>query len=138
MADLYDQDAPDVEDFIQSWMQPVMRSSVERKSDDPLPFCLVARISGADDPDCGTDDPVVQLDFFGKGPQAAAKAARDGHRRMTLLARRSDDVTLSDGSIANADFVETILKPFRMEYADSKIVRYVARYRVGLSYVAVS
>lgn len=138
MADLYDQDAPDVEDFVQCWMQPVMRSAVERETGDDLPFCLVTRVSGADDPDCGTDDPVVQLDFFGKGVQAAKQAANDGHRRMTLLARTSDDVTLSDNTIANCDFVETILKPFRMDYADSQIVRYVARYRVGLSYVALT
>ncbi|MCH9728383.1 MAG: hypothetical protein K0U84_01645 [Actinomycetia bacterium] len=119
-------------------MQPLMRSAVERGIDDTLPFCVVSRISGPDDPEAGTDDPVVQLDFYADGPGAAKQAANDGHRRMMLLARESNDVTLSDDSVANCDFVETLLKPFRMAYEHDQIVRYTARYRVGLSYVAIA
>ena len=135
---LYGFDAPDVEDFTVSWMAPLMRSAVERENDDVTPFCVVTRISGADDPDIGTDDPVVQLDFYGVGVAAAKIAANQGHRRMMLLARESGDVTMSDESVANCDFVETLIKPFRMAYEHELIVRYTARYRVGLSYVATS
>lgn len=135
---LWDWDAPDVEDFTVAWLQPLLRTAVERGIDDPLPFCVVARISGGDDPEHGTDDPVVQLDFYGSGPAGAKTAANQGHRRMMLLARESGDVTLSDESVANCDFVETILKPFRMAYEHDQIVRYTARYRVGLSYVAIA
>jgi len=142
-AELLDSDSPDVEDFAVSWLAPLLRTSVERKTDDTMPFCVVARISGADDPDLGTDEPVVQLDIFDHArngllaAQNAAKTARDVHRRMTLLARELTNVTLSDGSVANADYVTTVLRPFRMAYANDQVVRYVARYQLGLSYVAV-
>ena len=136
-ADLWGEDAPDVEDFITCWMQPLMPTAVERAADDALPSCVVTRISGPDEPQSGTDDPVVQLDFYGQGAVEAKQAANEGHRRMMLLARESRNVTMSDSSVANADFVETLLKPFRMTYAHDLIVRYTARYHVGLSYVAV-
>lgn len=137
-APLYGYDAPDVEDFTVAWMAPLMRAAVERDSDDVTPFCLVARISGDDDPQAGVDDPVVQLDFFAVGAAAAKRAANEGHRRMMLLARESGDVTMSDASTANCDFIETLIKPFRMAYEHDQIVRYTARYRVGLSYVAIA
>lgn len=136
--DLLDQDAPDVEDFACCWMQPVMRSAVERASDDTLPFCVPTRVSGADDPDSGTDDPVLQLDFYALGAAAAKRAANDGHRRMLYLFRFSPTVTMSDGALANIDFGQTLLKPFRMDFEHDLIVRYTARYLVGLSYVTVT
>ncbi len=137
-VDLLDQDAPDDEDFIACWMQPVMACAVQRVVDEELPFCVVTRVSGADDPGCGTDDPVLQLDFYAHGFAAAKQASKRGHRRMTYLFKYSPTVTMSDGSLVNLDFGETIVKPCRMDYADDRIVRYTARYRVGLSYVAVS
>jgi len=137
------EDAPDVEDFLARWLAPVMRTAAERETDDELPFCQLARISGADDPNEGIDDPVVQLDVFDTARngmlavQSAKISARNIHRRMTLLARELSTVTLSDGSLANADSVTTVLKPFRMPYANERVVRYVARYQVDLSYVTV-
>lgn len=137
---------PNVEDFVVCWLQPLIRAAVERGSDEVLPFALVARISGADDPDCGTDDPVVQVDVLGVDAAAAASAAEDMHDRMNYLARNLENVVLSDDSVANADYVKTLIKPFRMPYVShsggravehDRIVRYVARYRLGLSFVAV-
>lgn len=136
-ANLLDEDAPDAEDFVVCAMAAVMRSATERDTDEVMPFCLVTRITGEDDPDCGCDDPVMQLEFFDRGAAAASLTKRSGHRRMTRLARSLVDVTMSDGSIANADYVITTLKPVRMPYVDDKIVRYVGRYRIGLSFVAV-
>lgn len=136
-AELLGEGAPDVEDFLACWIGPLMRCATERKADEELPFCQVARLAGADDPDAGTDDAAVQLDIFDRGAAAASVAADRVHRRMMLLARTMPDVTMSDGSTANADFVTTTIKPFRMSYEDDQIVRYVARYQLGLSYVAV-
>lgn len=135
---LYNQDSPDEEDFTVCWMQAVMRTAVERDLDDVLPFCEVTGISGPDDADRGTSDPVVQLDFYAQGAEAAKAAAKQGHRRMNLLFRTAANVTMSDGSIANADFGECLLRPFRMPYQHDQIVRYTARYLLGLSYVTVS
>lgn len=137
-VDLLDEDAPDEEDFVSCWMQPVMRSAVERGLDDVLPFCEVTRVAGSDEPECGTDDPVIQLDFYGLGATAAKAAAKQGHRRMMYLARHLPTVEMSDGSTVGADYVETVLRPFRMTYAHDQIVRYTARYALGLHYVTVS
>lgn len=140
-AELLDRDAPDEEDMVICWLQPLVRSATERGTKDPLPFCTVTRISGADDPDTGVDDPVVQVDVYATGASrgaatvAAKTVAKQVHRRMMLLARQLGTVTLSDHSVAAADYVETVLKPFRMDFDADLIVRYTARYRLGLHYV---
>lgn len=142
-AELLDADAPDVEDFLCCWLAPLLRTATERKTDDELPFCQVSRISGGDDEHTGYDEAAVQLDIFDHARdnmlavQAAKLTARDVHRRMMLLSREASTVTLSTGQQANADTVATVLKPFRMPYANDQVVRYVARYQLGLSYVAV-
>lgn len=138
MTDLHDQDSPDEEDFVTCWMQPVMRAAVEHDLGGELPFCEVTRIDGADDPDAGTDDPVVQLDFYAEGSEAAKAAAKRGHRRMMFLFRNFPSVALSDGSLADIDFGETLIKPFRMQFEHDRIVRYTARYTLGTSYVTVA
>ena len=142
-APLLGEDAPDLEDFVVCWIAQVMRCATERETDDDLPFCQVARITGEDDPDTGTGEEVVQLDIFDHARngllagQAAAISARNIHRRMTKLSRELSTVTVSDGSHVNADYVRTLIKPFRMAYANEQVVRYVARYSLGLSYVAL-
>lgn len=137
-VELHGQDAPDIEDFAACWMQSVMDSAVERENDEVLPFCVPSRISGADDADAETDDPVLQLDFYGLGKAAAKQAANRGHRRMIYLFKYSPTVTMSDGSLVNIDFGSTLLRPFAMDYEHDLIKRYTARYLVGLSYVAVT
>jgi hypothetical protein len=142
-APLLGEDAPDAEEMVVRWLSPLLRTAVERTNDEVLPFCQVTQVDGADDPNEGIDDPVIQLDILDTArsgmlaAQAAKLTARRVHRRMTLLARQSPTVTLSDGSHANADYVTPLLKPRRMEYPNERVVRYVARYQLGLSYVAV-
>lgn len=137
MTDLYDQDAPDDEDLVTCWLQPVMRTAVEHDLGGELPFCEVTRIDGADDPDCGTDDPVIQLDFYAEGAKAAKDASKLGHRRMLYLIHNCPIVTLSDGVAVSVDFGEPLIKAFRMPFEHDRIVRYTARYKLGTSYVTV-
>jgi hypothetical protein len=125
-------------------MAPVMRAAVDRDNDDELPFCLITHIDGGGDPYCGDAEVIVQLDFLDRGATTAqakanAKAAADlGHRRMLQLARFLDHVTLSDGSVANPDWVEVLLDPTPMPYAHDLIARRVARYKLGLSYLTIA
>lgn len=141
-VDVHPDMAPDAEDFVVCWLQPLMRAGTERKPGDVLPFALVQYISGDDCADEGTEDGVIQIDFFDKArngfvaAQNAKTAARLGHRRMLYLGKHLPDVVISDGTVANADYAYTVMTPKRMEYPDESIVRYVARYAVGLSYVA--
>lgn len=141
-VDLLDRDAPDSEDFMVCWLQPLMRAATERRTDDPLPFAVVQCISAVDDPDTGVDDEIVQVDFLdeARGGLPAAAAAKQtalrGHRRITRCSRYVDPVLMSDGSTAFADYLDTVMRPVRMEYPNDQVVRYVARYRIGLSYIA--
>jgi hypothetical protein len=138
---LWTQGAPDESDFIVSWLSPLLRSAIERDSDDELPFALVQRVAGEDEIDCGTDDPVIQIDILARGADGepavsvAKKWADKVHRRMMLLGRTDDDVTLSDSRAANCDFIECLMKPVRMPYTDDQIARFVGRYLIGLSHV---
>lgn len=131
------EDAPDVEDFIVCWLQPAIRAAMQREADDPLPFCVVAGVTAIDDVDAGFNASVVQLDVFARGIPATKAAVKTVRRRMNQLARHLDNVTMSDNSIASANYVQNQIDFERMDYADDQIVRYVARYGVGLSFVAV-
>lgn len=136
MTDLLDQDAPDVDDFVVTWLQPVIRAAIERETDDVLPFCVVTRVAGDDDQDCGFNSAVIQLDVFARGVVAAKQASKTVRRRMNYLARYLDHVPLSDGA-ASASYVSNQIDFTRAPYADEQIVRLIARYAVGIPYVAV-
>jgi len=144
MPDLLDHETPDEEDFVVSWLQSVMRSATERKSDDELPFAQVQYIVGSDDECYGTSDGVIQVDFFDTAregmtaAQAAKETSRIGHRSMMYLARYVPEVVVSNGCTVCADYVNCTMKPVRMPYANERVVRYTARYELGLSYVAVN
>ena len=144
MPDLLDHETPDEEDFVVSWLQSVMRSATERKADDDLPFAQVQYVAGSEDEDAGTSDGVIQVDFYDcardglTAEQAAKDTARLGHRSMLFLARNVPEVVLSNGCTACADYVTTTMRPVRMPYANDRVVRYTARYELGLSYVAVN
>lgn len=134
---LLDEEAPDSDDFVVCWLQPLLRSSVERDTDE-LPYAGVQTVVDVSDPDCGTADPVVQVDILDRGVVAAKSTANKVNRRMELLFRECSDVVMSDGRTANLDFGRTLMKPVRMPYGDDKIVRYVGRYHLALSYVTVA
>lgn len=137
MIELLDEAAPDAEDFVVCWLQPLLLAAVLRDSDDPFPFAGVQRVAGGDDENEGLDEPIIQVDILDEGVVAASRTARLVDRRMKLLSRTQPDVTMSDGRVANAEWCDTIQKPIRMPYASESVTRYVARYRLGLSYVTV-
>ena len=143
-APLAEHDAPDAEDFVVCWLQPLLRSGVERKTSDPWPFALVQRLPSHDVPETGLDDPVIQVDILhkvtsGSTPVAIAgkRWANEVHRRMILLGLTYPDVTLSDGSITGPDYLKVLVRPHRQPFGDDAVARFVARYKLGLSYVAV-
>lgn len=130
---------PDVEEFVISWLAPLGpagSAGAERPSGAVLPYRMVTRVAGTDD--LFFDDPVVSVHTFAATRTAAADAAKVTHLRMLVLINDPlTDVTMFDGSLANADHVETVEKPYWVDYKDVAIRRYVARYRLGLHFAAV-
>jgi len=141
--DLLTEESPDAEDFVVCWLQEIIRAGTERKADDGFPFAIVQYLTGVDSVDHGTEDGVIQVDVLDTArdgmlaAQAAKVTARQVHRRMMYLAKHIPDVTMSDGTVANCDYLNTTERFNRKSYLNEKVVRLTARYALGLSYVAV-
>lgn len=148
MTELYSEAAPDSDDFLINWLQPLLPAALERDTDEELPFAVVQLIVGTDDPDEGSCDDIVQIDLFvgadTSGPSSPEKLApaqakmwaKKVHRRINFLRQNQDPVVLSDGTIIGPDFVRVTQRFRREPYKDDNIVRLVGRYRIGLSFVA--
>lgn len=139
--DLLDQHAEDVEELLLAWYAPLGALGMSRKTGDPLPFTLIRAVTGTENPDIGTADPVASVHTLCDKSLgwAAAKAAADmRHRRMLELARYLDTITMSDGRLASVDYVTVFQSPIWVDYEDTQIIRKVGRYTVGLSYVPTS
>ena len=135
MTALYNFVPPDVEEFTIAWLAPLGPAGAERPAGAALPYRMVNRITGADD--LISDDPVISVHTFGASRAAAKTAAKITHRRMLLLAYDPmNDVTLAGSVLANCEYLETVEGPRWEFYQDNTIWRYVARYRLGLKFVA--
>lgn len=127
--------APSAELVVVSWLAEIGRAGTRRKSGDEIPFRLVTRIAGADDPEVGIDTAVVSVHTFADSPENAVAESQKTHRRMSVLTRNPLTVfTLLSGEVVNVDYCKTVMNPIEVEYDDPNVTRYVARYEVGLSY----
>lgn len=138
--DLLNEAAEDAEELIVAWLTPLRRSGAIRHSGDPLPFTLVTHIAGSESVDEGLADPVVSVHTLcdkNLGEDAALAECKLTHRRMLDLGRNLRDITLTDSRIANVDYLEVVESPIWVYYSDL-VLRKVGRYRIGLSFVAVS
>ena len=141
-VELYELDAPASAVYFLQWLLPLADSSAQvglsRGEDDPLPFWLVNILDETDDPDCGTVEGLMSVSIFAPGPgnTAAFRESRRTHRHMLYLARHPlTDVAMPDGSIANLDYLTTSERPRLGQYRTDTVVRYVARYTYGFSFV---
>jgi hypothetical protein len=139
-VELNDYHPDDIEEIVVAWLAPLCRCGVAREVGDPLPFILVRHITGPENIDAQTADPVVSVHTLCDkklGYGAAKRQAALTHDRMTLWGRHHDTVILpSDGSEAAIDYLQVFEAPTWQIYADVSILRKVGRYQIGLSYVA--
>jgi len=126
---------PNAEEVVVAWLSDLGRAGVLRRPTDELPFRLVHRVSGADDVSEGYDEAVVSVHTFAASMPGAIEAADATHQRMMYLAKNSlTNIELSDGTVANVDYCRTEEKPTYEDFKDPTVFRYVARYRLGLSF----
>lgn len=135
-VDLLPEAPPDAQRVVLAWLRPLGRAGTQRLSGDPLPFRLVTRIAGADDHIEGVDVAVVSVHTFA-ARETATDEANKTHQRMLYLARHpfTDIELLGSGVTANVNYCETVEKPTYQDYGDPNLLRYVARYRLGLDFV---
>lgn len=140
---IIDECADDAEELITAWLTPLAierggAAGVARLGTDPLPFYVVTVITGAENVGMGTADPVFDVDVLcskALGWPAAKTEARLVHRRILLLGRYSEAITLKSGRVAGIDDFEIREVPRWEDYEDVSILRKVGRYKTGLSYV---
>lgn len=137
MTSLNPEAAPAAELVVSAWLSPWKRGT-RRKADDPVPFRLIHTVAGRDCPEEGTTESVVSIHTFADSDLAAVQESEATHRRMTLLATNPlADITVG-GQLVCVDYCKTAMLPTRVDYDDPNVVRYVARYDIGLSYTPVS
>lgn len=131
--------APSAELVVVSWLRPLGRAGTRRRAGDPIPFRLVTRVAGTDNPDVGIDTAVVSVHTFADSPENAIDESSRTHRRMSVLTRNPlTTITLrGSGEVMAVDYCRTVMSPIEVEYDDPNVTRYVARYEIGLSYGAV-
>lgn len=132
--ELLDESSPAAELVVSAWLAPWKRGT-RRLSGDPVPYRLIHTVAGSDDPDTGLTEAVVSIHTFAADPVSAVQEADNTHRRMMLLAHNPlADIALSSGQVVCVDYVKTAMLPTRVDYDDPGVIRYVARYDIGLAY----
>jgi hypothetical protein len=136
--ELLDYCAEDVEEVLIGWLTPLNRCAATREVGDPLPFILVTHITGTENVALGVAEPIVSVHTLcdkSVGFQAAKIQANNTHRRMLRLARYIEPIRMNNGSWTGVDYVTVFQAPIWVAFQNTQILRKVARYRVGLSYV---
>lgn len=139
-VELFDQDTPDVADFVIAWLLPLGNTWAKHPIDDKtFPYRIVNPLVDSDRLDGMTGESLVSVHTMHRTFGEAKAEAKRTHRRMLLLANNpSLTVVMPDGQTANADYLEVVQKPLHVDYGDTDTQRFVARYRVGFTYVTVS
>ena len=140
-ATILGEHAEDIEELVVAWLTPLRNSGVAFQVGDLLPFTLVTHVAGTESPDPGYADPVVSVHTLcakALGYGVAKTQADQTHRRMLQLARHSDIIPLAGARNAGVDYITVTQSPLWVPYEDNLILRKVARYQIGLSYVATT
>jgi hypothetical protein len=137
VTDLLDEAPDDIEEALVSWLTPVNRAAISRRTGDPLPFILIRHLDGSEKVDEGIADHIVTIRTLcarSGGEVAARNESLRTHRAMLELARYLPEVSLSGGRIATIDYLKVTESPRWMAYEDDQILCKLARYQIGLSY----
>lgn len=137
-VELYNLAPPNAVEFVVAWLRPLGLVDVKRPAGEGLPFRMVNGVTADENIDEFLDQSVVSVHTFATTYTDASDAATVTHQRMLVLADDPSNTVTVNGLPANADWVETVQKPIWVDYGDNTINRFVARYRLGLTFVAVS
>ncbi|WAY18396.1 hypothetical protein OF855_24475 [Mycolicibacterium fortuitum] len=139
MTELYDFKTPDAGDFVVAWLLPLGACWSDTPTNKTLPYKIVNVVDDEDNVDTASSVALVSVHTYASTFGEAKAKALEAHRRMSVIADNPlTDVLLPDGSIGNVAHIRTIQKPVKLDFGDTTIKRFVARYELGFAFVAVS
>jgi hypothetical protein len=133
-AELLPYGPADIETIVVAWLTPLRRTAVVRDLDDPLPMCVVQKLSSKEDLEESTSDSVIQVDTLcdkNLGEDAARDEKIKTHQRMLQLGRYLE----TQGTI---DWMTVFESQRREPYGNDQIIRYCARYQFGQTYEEIA
>lgn len=145
-TEILDEGSDDAETMVITWLRPLLPDGSianSRQIDDPVPFVWVSYINGTENDEQGIVDDVVSVHcLYPKGlGQSGRTAAKQFssivHRRMMLLARTLEPITIG-GHGVSIDYVNVFSRMEWAAYVDEQILHRVGRYRIGSGYAKLS
>lgn len=130
MTEILDVGPADAPTFVVQWLSGLYRTATARRPGDPFPFLLIQQVVTKENLEESTADPVVQVDILcdkSLGEDAARDVKNRVHKRMLLLGRTLE----MPGTL---DWMKVFESPRIEDYANDKVIRYVARYQFGQTY----
>lgn len=146
-VELYGEAPEDVEDIVLAWLLPLTGDptpnpnalGADRPDGGALPFRMVTGLNTKPDPNLFYVESLVSVHTFDKTRTLAKRAAKDTQRRMDVLCDNPlSDIVMADARIANVEFCDCLERYHYEPYGVDTVRRYVARFNIGLSFVAVS
>lgn len=136
-VDLLDEEPAEDEEFVIAALTGLYPAAIKKRTEDPVPFCIVRHIAGDEDPGQGHTDPVVSVRVVAPTEAECLAASKDVHRRMLYLSRYPMTDVIVGGQVRNADWVRTF-QPFEwVRYDNESLFCRKARYQLGLPFVTV-
>lgn len=102
--------------------------AAERNIGDPLPFVEVCRITGGDD--MISDHPIISIHSFNVDYTSTKDLSLEVHEHMKDLTPKTE--VLVNGVAYNVDYRCVEESPHKVDYDDTTLRRFVARYGLGL------
>jgi hypothetical protein len=144
-VELYGEAPEDIEDLVLAWLLPLAGSPTKLGAERPdvdggeLPYRLVTGLHIVPDDNLFYVEALVSVHTFDKTRTLAKRAAKDTQRRMDVLTDNPlTDIVMAGGRIANVEFCECPERYHYEPYGVDTVKRYVSRFNIGLSFVAVS
>jgi hypothetical protein len=139
MTDLAPDAATDSEAFVVAWLSPFFAdlnglAGIKRKSGDPLPFGLVREVDQHEYEQQLSSLPLVSVHWMAATEQDCIELARDGHRRMSVLALDPTTEVEVDGRVVVLEWLETVHAPIWVDYTTNQVFRKTSRYRMSLGF----
>ncbi|MDH6199185.1 hypothetical protein M2272_005853 [Mycobacterium frederiksbergense] len=124
---------PNAQAFLLAHIAPLGPCGTTRVEGDEPIFRQVNNIDGTDDLYTYSTRAILSVHTFGPTETVATREAEITHRRILLIDEQCD-VTMVDGSIVNAYYLDVQQRPVLRDYKADNVFRLKAIYEIGLDF----